>query len=197
MILSNVEIHKAIDDGDIIITPEPQPRLNSLQNPNSPYDTTAVNLRLAASLSVCRTASPIAFDLRKKGLADLLTKVYVPKVMDEKGGYALAPGEFVLGNTLETIKLPMRQGRPVYAARVEGRSSFARCGLLIHFTAPTIHANFSGTITLEMMNFGKHDIVLYPDLQIGQLIFERVEGFPAQNDSQFQGQRTPAGLPTP
>ncbi len=192
MILSNVEIHKAIDAGDIVIKPEPLPRLPSLQSPNSPYDTTAVNLRLSPTLSLCDKSTPLTFDLRKKGLADLLGKVYNPLTISA-GGYSLGPGLFVLGNTVERIELPIRSGRPAYAARVEGKSSFARCGLLVHFTAPTIHAGFVGTITLEIMNFGLHDISLFPDLPICQLIFERVEGEPARNDSQFHGQTTPAG----
>jgi dCTP deaminase len=192
VILSNVEIHRALDAGNIIISPEPTPRFPSLANPRSPYDTTAVNLRLSKSLSISVEDPPIAFDLRKPGLAKLLGNVYRAKEMDE-GGHSLKPGRFVLGNTIETITLPIREGRPVYAARVEGRSSFARCGLLIHFTAPTIHAGFDGTITLEIMNLGKSDIMLYPELEIAQLIFERVDGTPTRNDSQFHGQRTPPG----
>jgi dCTP deaminase len=193
MILSNVDIHRAIDEGDIIIDPEPLPRLPSLGSPNSPYDTTALNLRLSRHLSICRDPQPLAFDLRTPGLARLITKIYEPREIDEEGGFSLAPSRFVLGSTREVVTLPIREERPVYAARVEGRSSFARCGLLIHFTAPTIHAGFSGTITFEIMNFGLHNIMLYRDLEIGQLIFERVSSMPRRNDSQFQGQRTPPG----
>jgi len=193
MILSNVAIHRALNAGDIVIDPEPSPRLPSLAAPSSPFDTTAVNLRLSPYLSVCRTAQPLAFDLRKPGLPSLLDKVYEPLEMDPTGGYSLKPNTFVLGSTVEVVKLPIRPKRPVYAARVEGRSSFARCGLLIHFTAPTIHAGFDGTITLEIMNFGLHDIILYPDLHIAQLVFELVDGQPQRNDSQYQGQRRPSG----
>lgn len=193
MILSNVEIHRAIDEGDVVIKPEPLPRFVSLEKPKSPYDTTAVNLQLSSALGVSDVQHPIAFDLRNKGLPDLLKKMYSP-VTIPAGGYVLPPGVFVLGNTVEHVELPIREGRPTLAARVEGRSSFARCGLLIHFTAPTIHAGFQGTITFEIMNFGKHSILLFPGLEIAQLIFERVDGTPnATNKSQFQGQSTPAG----
>ena len=193
MILSNVQIHNALDAGDIVISPEPLPRLPSLQQPKSPYDTTAVNLHLSRALAVSSTSSPFAFDLRKPGLPNLLNKVYQHHEMDPEGGYSLAPNRFVLGSTNEAVTLPIKPNRPVYAARVEGRSSFARCGLLVHFTAPTIPAGFSGTITLEIMNFGQHDIQLFPGIAIAQLIFERVEGTPRRNDSQFHGQTTPAG----
>lgn len=198
MILSNIEIHKALDEGDIVLRPEPQPRFPSLKDAKSPYDTTAVNLRLSPSLSVSEKRLPLAFDLRQTdNLAGFLLQVYRSVNMnDSGGGYSLGPGKFVLGNTVEHVLLPMRPGRPVYAARVEGRSSFARCGLMIHFTAPTIHAGFDGTITFEIMNFGLHDIVLHPDLKIGQLIFERVEGMPTPSESQFQGQTTPSGTKT-
>jgi dCTP deaminase len=197
MVLSNVEIHRAIDAGDIEIAPEPSPRFSSMISPESPYGTTAVNLRLSPHLSVCKQTQPFTFDLRKSGLVSLLNKVYEPLEMDEQGGYSLKPQRFVLGSTIEFVKLNMRPKHPVYAARVEGRSSFARCGLLVHFTAPTIHAGFNGTITFEIMNFGLHDITLYPGLEIGQLIFERVAGFPKRNDSQYQGQRAPTGEKTP
>src|SRR6185312_15171411 len=164
---------------------EPSPRFASLDHPKSPFDTTAVNLRLSPFLSVCKQPQPFAFDLRKAGLPALLDKVYEPLEMDDIGGYSLKPGTFVLGSTVEVVRLPIRPKRPVYAARVEGRSSFARCGLLVHFTAPTIHAGFDGTITFEIMNFGLHDIMLYPNLEVGQLVFETVDGMPKRNDSQY------------
>jgi dCTP deaminase len=80
------------------------------------------------------------------------------------------------------------------AARVEGKSSLARCGLLVHFTAPTIHAGFEGTITLEMINLGAYPILLYPGMEISQLIVEQVVGTPRAAASQFQSQSTPVGL---
>jgi dCTP deaminase len=79
------------------------------------------------------------------------------------------------------------------AARIEGKSSYARCGLLVHFTAPTIHAGFKGTITLEIMNLGPYAISLRPQMPICQLIIEEVRGVPFRSDSQFQGQSQPAG----
>jgi dCTP deaminase len=103
------------------------------------------------------------------------------------------PGKLVLANTLERVELPILPGRPSLAARVEGRSSFARCGLLIHFTAPTIHAGFKGRITLELINLGSIPILLYPQSYVCQLIIEEVVGLPLENESQFQGQVRPGG----
>ncbi len=83
--------------------------------------------------------------------------------------------------------------RPCYAARIEGRSSFARVGLLVHFTAPTIHAGFDGTIALEMINLAEYPISLFPAMEICQLIVEDVQPMPCTKPSEFQGQSTPTG----
>jgi len=79
------------------------------------------------------------------------------------------------------------------AARIEGRSSLARFGLIVHCTAPTIHAEFSGNITLEITNLGSYPIMLRPGMRICQLIVETVEGVPVEAKSQFHGQQEPAG----
>jgi dCTP deaminase len=192
MILSNVEIHKAITEGDLIIDPEPR-RFPTIEDPDCPYGTSAVNLRLGPRLSIAKHRQPMALDLRKGGIASLLAKIYTEQVISADGGFALEPHSFVLGQTIERIVLPMKEGRPVIAARVEGRSSFARCGLLVHFTAPTVHAGFEGTITLEIINLGLQPIMLYPNMEICQLVFERVDGMPRAAPSQFHGQTTPAG----
>ena len=106
----------------------------------------------------------------------------------------------MLGVTRETIGLALpsdleqdirRKG--CLAARVEGKSSLARFGLLVHFTAPTIHAGFSGTIALEMMNLGPAPIRLSRGMPICQLILEQVFGEPLSGAGQFQGQTDAAG----
>jgi dCTP deaminase len=113
------------------------------------------------------------------------------------GGYSLDPGEFALGSILERVALPIRPGRPCLAARIEGRSSYARCGLIVHFTAPTIHAGFEGkTVALEMKNLGNYPITLRTGCEIAQLVIERVSGMPFANPSQFQGQADPTGVKT-
>ncbi len=87
----------------------------------------------------------------------------------------------------------MRAGRPTYAARVEGRSSRARLGMLVHFTAPTIHSGFFGPIALEIINLGPNDIALVPNVYICQLIVETVSEAPVKAPNQFAGQERPAG----
>ncbi len=188
MILSNFEIQKAINEGRLIISPDPQPR--DPDHVNCPYATSAVDLHLASALSVPRSGA-FNYDLSQGGIATFLARncehLDIPKT-----GYVLKPHLFVLGRTQERIALPIRAGQTL-AARIEGKSSFARCGLLVHFTAPTVHAGFEGTLTLEMINLGNAGITLYGGKAIAQLILETVLGAPLANPSQFQGQTTPAG----
>lgn len=192
MILSNTEIQKAIDQGLLVIKPEPAPRKPSAASALScPYDTTSVDLRLGPVLSV-PIAGSFTYDLRIPGLANFLGRNCNHVAIDPQGGFALQPNAFVLGSTLEEVELPLTGSR-VLAARVEGKSSFARCGLLVHFTAPTVHAGWKGQLTLEIKNLGCNPVTLYRGMPICQLILEEVLGTPFPNPSQFAGQTTPVG----
>jgi dCTP deaminase len=105
----------------------------------------------------------------------------------------LEPGKFLLAQTLEAVTLPIDKGPPYLAARIEGKSSRARCGLLVHFTAPTVHPGWSGPLTLEIINLGEAKLNLHFGMPIAQLIIEQVAGEIFQNLSQFQNQSTPEG----
>ncbi|HEU0073892.1 MAG TPA: dCTP deaminase [Dehalococcoidia bacterium] len=202
MILSNISIHEALDDGRLAIEPQPAPRFNSIDGKESPYQTSSVDLTLAPNLSVEKDEQlAISIDLRQaEKVAGTLSTLSRPIEIDPAQGFLLRPNQFVLGRTSERVKLTLpaeytdeANGKPCLAARVEGMSSRARFGILVHFTAPTIHAGFDGTITLEIKNLGWFPFVLYRNMPICQLIIEQVEGVPAPNESQFQGQATPAG----
>lgn len=196
MILSNEKILEALDNGWLAITPLPQPRpVDGVVPENCPYQTSALDLRLGNEVTVFddSTHSPITINLKnKKFLSAGISKTVV---LTTEQPYCLKPGKLVLAKTAESVTLPIPpdSDTPCLAARVEGRSSFARYGLLVHFTAPTIHAGFSGTITLELITLGPFDIVLEPGVVICQLILEQVAGVPMRNDSQFQGQTKPGG----
>ncbi len=194
MILSNRAIQRALDERRLIIDPEPFPRQASVDEPNCPYNTTAVDLRLGPRLAIPEAGS-FTYDPSQGGIATFLGKTSAEREIPADGGYTLKPNHFVLGQTLEYIELPLpsEAGQPALAARIEGRSSFSRCGLFVHFTAPTVHANFKGNLTLEMINLGKSSITLFPGQAICQLIVELVLDAPFAVDSQFQGQRTPVG----
>ena len=180
MIPSNRGIHRALDERRLVIDPEPQPRQPSVGGPPCPYDTTAVDLRLGRYISVPE-AGPFNFDLRSSGLAAFLVKHSKQIDISQGEGFVLKPNQFILAQTLERITLPIPRDdntRPL-AARIEGKSSCARTGILVHFTAPTVHAGWDGPLTLEMINLG--------------LIVEKVDAIPFANLSQFQGQVKPAG----
>ncbi|MBV7363398.1 dCTP deaminase [Actinomycetaceae bacterium TAE3-ERU4] len=108
------------------------------------------------------------------------------------GPFVLHPGEFVLGATLECVTLPDN-----IAARLEGKSSLGRLGLLTHSTAGFIDPGFTGHVTLELSNTATMPILLYPGMKIGQLCFFELSS-PAEkpygqgaHGSRYQGQRGP------
>lgn len=193
MILSNVRIQEALDKGWLIVRPEPSPRRPSPDNVKCPYQTSAVDLRLGSEVSYFREGLAFQIDLRRGNFTDLFAANSERRSITEEQPYALHPNKFVLAKTLERIELPIREDGPSLAARVEGRSSYARCGILVHFTAPTIHAGFKGTITLEIINLGQVPVLLAPGMPICQLILEEVSGIPFANESQFQHQSAAGG----
>ncbi len=112
--------------------------------------------------------------------------------VDATEPFVLHPGEFVLGATYEVITLP-----DDIAARLEGKSSLGRLGLLTHSTAGFIDPGFSGHVTLELSNVATLPITLWPGMKIGQLCFFRLSS-PAEHPygsdkygSRYQGQRGP------
>ncbi len=190
MILSNVEILAAIQRGEISIT-----GLAGSDPAEKPFNTSAVDLRLGKEISIPRTKLPVQFDLRHGGIASILAANSDTKIIDHDQGFSLKPGTFILASTIEKVSFPITDGQ-CYSARVEGKSSLARCGILVHFTAPTIHADFSGPITLEIINLGPIGFLLYPEMYICQLIIEEVRGRPVNAPNQFSGQTNAAGVVT-
>ena len=138
-----------------------------------------------------RGGSEISFNLSSFDIQECAD--FIETVRPESDGrIKLNTGDFMLAKTLEYISL---EYACQIAARVEGRSSFARLGLQVHMTAPTIHCGFSGTITLELKNCGRHALMITPnDTCICQLIFEKVSGKPVGPfNSKFFGQTDPIG----
>lgn len=194
MILSNSEIHKALDEKRLVLNPEPSPRIPTAGHSDCPYQTSAVDLRLAGEFAWFKAKLPLDINLTRGGFASLFGSTSESCSLSPGQPFVIKPNQLVLGRTLERVELPIvPDGGQCLAARVEGKSSYARCGLLVHFTAPTIHAGFAGTITLELINLGPCNISLYPGTPICQLILEMVHGTPFRNDSQFHGQAAPGG----
>jgi dCTP deaminase len=109
-----------------------------------------------------------------------------------EGSFILHPGEFVLGSTLERVALP-----DDIVARLEGKSSLGRLGLLIHSTAGFVDAGWDGHLTLELSNVANLPITVYPGMKIGQISFLQMTtaaDHPYGSDglqSKYQGQWGP------
>lgn len=176
MILTDREIQIFLANRQIKIKPKPDPVR---------YSSTSVDLTLAKQLRVWdfnqidKTRGEVIEPGPKFKYAEFREKYTKKKILTNKG-YVLAPNDFVLAWTHETIDLPNHSR---IAARVEGKSSLARLGLAVHVTAPTIHPGFGGHLQLELCNHGLFSIRLTPGMPICQLIFEMTLGTPAKGYS--------------
>ena len=177
MILSDRSLREELAAGRIVIEPLDEKCIQ----PSS------IDVKVSNLFRVFRNHTAGIIDV-KQDLEDLTEMVSIP----EDGVFMLHPGEFVLGSTLERIALP-----DDLVARIEGKSSLGRLGLLIHSTAGFIDAGFDGHITLELSNVASLPITIYPGMKIGQVSFVRMTT-PADNPygkgargSKYQGQRGP------
>lgn len=189
MILSNVEIIRCLSEKLFTISP-----IEGMDPTRKPFNTSAVDLRLGNEITVPEAGAPAQIDLRKGNIAKYWAAHSRTYIISEEQPFSLPHGKFVLAKTLETVDFPLRQNDTCFGARVEGKSSLARCGILVHFTAPTVHAGFRGTITLEVINFGAQGFLLTPGMPICQLIIEEVKGYPVDTPGQFKGQSSPVGV---
>jgi dCTP deaminase len=155
VVLSDRTIRAEIDAGRIVI----EPFDSSLVQPSS------VDVRVDRRFRVFHNARYPFIDVRQP-MEDLTDLVEVP---DDKP-FILHPGEFVLGQTLERVTLP-----DDIVARLEGKSSLGRLGLLIHSTAGFVDAGFSGNLTLELSNVANLPVTIYHRMPIGQISFMRMD----------------------
>ena len=145
----------------------------------------SVDLRLGDTFRVFHNHRASAIDLRRPP-ENLTEEVRVP----ENDSFVIHPGEFCLGRTLEWVELP-----DDIVARIEGKSSLGRLGLIVHATAGFCDPGWKGTLTLELNNLTRVPIKLYPGLLIAQLSFMSLDrpalrpyGSP-ELGSHYQGQR--------
>jgi len=151
MILSDRSIKEAIQVGRIEIDPL---KISAVQ-PSS------VDLHLDRYFLEFRNHTLGHIDVKQK-MEGLNERVEIP----EDSVFVLHPGQFVLGCTVERIRLP-----DDLVARLEGKSSLGRLGLLIHSTAGFVDAGWNGQLTLELSNVATLPITLYPGMAIGQISF--------------------------
>jgi len=177
VILSDRSIREALAAGRIQIDPFDE----GLVQPSS------VDVRLDRFFRIFLNHTMPVIDV-KKNLEELTRLVEI----DEGNSFVLHPGEFVLGSTFERVALP-----DDLVARIEGKSSLGRLGLLIHSTAGFVDPGWNGHITLELSNVANLPITLYPGMKIGQISFLRmttpadVPYGAASLGSKYQGQRGP------
>lgn len=133
------------------------------------------------------------FDNWSTGIIDVREKSDVSRVIKiSPNGFIVHPGEFLLGATVEKISLPND-----VAAKLEGRSSLGRLGLVIHATAGYVDPGFSGWLTFEISNLSRLPIRIYARMKIAQICFFQMSS-PALRPygsktlgSKYQGQRGP------
>jgi dCTP deaminase len=156
VVLSDRTIRAEIDAGRIAIDPYDP----GLIQPSS------IDVRVDRRFRVFNNARYPYIDVRQpmEGLTELVEP-------EGDHPFILHPGEFVLGQTLERVTLP-----DDLVARLEGKSSLGRLGLLIHSTAGFVDSGFSGNLTLELSNVANLPITLYEGMLIGQISFMRMDG---------------------
>ncbi len=177
MILSDRSLRERLAAGSIGIDPLDEAAIQPA----------SVDLRLARTFRVFTRHRHTHVDLARDQ-TDLTELVEV----EEGGRFALHPGEFVLGSTLERVRVPAD-----LVGRLEGKSSLGRVGLIIHSTAGYVDPGFEGQITLELSNVATVPILLYPGMRVAQISFltmttpaERPYASPGL-ESKYQGQVGP------
>jgi dCTP deaminase len=177
MILSDVDIRKEIESGRIVIDPFDPAAIQ----PSS------IDLHVDDRFRVFANSRYPFIDVKKEmpGLTEVVE-------VADPDPFILHPGEFVLGSTLERVAIPDDM-----VARLEGKSSLGRLGLLIHSTAGYVDPGWDGFLTLELSNVANLPITIYPGMKIGQISFFRLST-PAERPygstetrSKYQGQRGP------
>ncbi|RDI75607.1 deoxycytidine triphosphate deaminase [Gaiella occulta] len=177
MVLSDRAIRRLVEAGGIGIDPYDP----ALLQPSS------LDVRVDRLFRVFRNSRYPYIDVKREqeGLTELVE-------IEDDEPFILHPGEFVLGSTLERVTLP-----DDLVARLDGKSSLGRLGLLIHSTAGFIDPGWDGHVTLELSNVASLPITIYAGMKIGQISFVQMSE-PAETPygagslgSKYQGQRGP------
>lgn len=182
MILSDRDIKKAIAEGRIAV-----------QSPQNDHEknihASSMDFRLGRFFKLYEHSRFPVLDPVKMDSFEGLTKLI--EITEPDQPFIVHPGEFILGVTLEKVRL----GEDL-VARVEGRSSLGRLGIIVHSTAGFIDAGFEGTITLEITNINRVPVALYPGMRVCQLAFEQMSSpaevpYNKKGSSKYHGQELP------
>lgn len=181
MILSDHDIRKKISSGEICIESADGEHVTNI-------NASSLDLRLGRFFKIYNHSKKAILDPRDPESFKDVTKLIE---IEAEEPFIVQPGEFVLGVTLERIKIA-----DDIVARVEGRSSLGRLGIIIHSTAGFIDAGFEGTITLEITNINRMPVALYPGMRICQLAFQLMSSkadvpYSKKPSAKYQGQNLP------
>lgn len=180
MILSDKDIKKALGEKRIIVRPAP--------NLQDQLGSSSLDLRLGYYFRVFKhRRRPYVDPLDPDTMQDMTEEIKISK----RAPYVIQPGEFCLASILEWVELP-----DDIAARIDGRSSLGRLGLVIHSTAGHIDPGFKGAVTMELSNIGMMPILLYPKMRICQLVFEPLSSpadqpYNTKPGAKYAGKSTP------
>jgi dCTP deaminase len=180
MILSDTDIKKALAGKRITITPQP--------DFETALGSCSIDLRLGSKFRV--------FNHSKIPFIDTGHSVNSGSMMSEvtvTGGepFILQPGDFVLATTMESFSLPND-----LLARLEGRSSLGRLGIVVHSTASIFDPGWDGMIVMELGNLGRMPVALYPGMRICALTFEELTSpaeipYSKKKQAKYVGQQAP------
>lgn len=184
MRLCDVDIERYLDQGIIRLTPRPA---------NEKINGATVDVRLGNSFRVFREHSTPYIDLsgpREEVTAQLDKVMSEEIIIADDEAFFLHPGELALATTLESVTLPAN-----IVGWLDGRSSLARLGLMVHVTAHRIDPGWDGKIVLEFFNAGKLPLALRPQMAIGALSFEVLSGeaqrpYNSRQDAKYKNQQS-------
>ncbi|RBI58863.1 dCTP deaminase [halophilic archaeon] len=180
MILSDADILRRLEEGDLVVDP--------LDDPALQIQPASVDLRLGEQFLEFQHANiPCIHPDSEQEVENYVTETTVP----EGEEFILHPGDFVLGTTKERVEIPAD-----LLAHVEGRSSFGRLAVVIHATAGVVDPGYCGQITLELSNLGTAPVALTPGTRISQLIFTELKTpsdrpYGSERGSKYQDQEGP------
>ncbi|WP_414836352.1 dCTP deaminase [Candidatus Nanohalococcus occultus] len=183
-ILSDKHLREIIEENAVYVDEGPEIDEDLQLGPSS------FDLRLGYEFGILETRKIKAIDTKEM---DDYSELKKSKKVTAEEGMVIHPGEFVLGSTLESLKVPNNM-----VARIEGRSSYARLGLIPHTAAGFVDAGFDGQITLEIQNLGNVPITIYPEERICQVAFEKMTSeaenpYGEKSDSKYMGQKGATG----
>lgn len=161
MLLSDIDIKKAIASGKIVVKPKP--------DFEQALSACSLDLRLNNEFQIFKPHRLLAdrpfFDTKNPSKIDLVKTI----ILKKNEPFIISPGEFALASTLEWLELPSD-----IAGRLEGRSSLGRLGIVVHSTAALIHPGIKARIVLELGNHAPIPVALYPGMRVCSVSFEQL-----------------------